>query len=124
MAASSVEFPTATRVHVGLSVADLDASRRFYVDLLDMQPTKEREGYIKFESHNPPINLTLNARGDGAARPAGAVTHFGIQVKSTAASSTVTGRPRLSLLPGQGLVMAIMGRDADMNKVASRTKKI
>ena len=78
---SAVEFPTKTRVHMGLAVSDIEASQVFYEKLLNMKPTKIRPQYVKFESHEPPINLTLNeAQGNAPSHP---VTHFGIQVKST-----------------------------------------
>lgn len=84
MTRSAVDFPTRTRVHMGLAVTDLEASRRFYELLLSMPPTKTREGYVKFESVDPPINLTLSP-SDGAATSGRQVTHFGIQLKSTEA---------------------------------------
>ena len=40
MTRSAVDFPTKARVHMGLAVTDLEASRRFYELLLSMPPTK------------------------------------------------------------------------------------
>ena len=82
MTRSAVDFPTRTRVHMGLAVRNLAASQEFYELLLDMPPTKTRESYVKFESYDPPINLTLSPSERGAV-VGGPVTHFGIQVKST-----------------------------------------
>lgn len=78
---SPVEFPTAMRVHIALGVRDLERSLAFYRSLLKAEPVKVREGYAKFEVHEPPVNLTLNATagGVGSRDP----EHFGIQVKST-----------------------------------------
>lgn len=79
---SAVDFPTPTRVHIGLGVSDIAASMAFYGTLLDMAPTKTRPGYAKFEAHNPAVNLSLNQLNGGvSAQNTG--THFGIQVKST-----------------------------------------
>ena len=84
MTDSAVDFPTSTRFHMGLTVRDIGAARTFYERLLDMKPTKVRHKYVKFESHEPPLNLTLN-EGDGDHVARGPASHFGIQVKSTAA---------------------------------------
>lgn len=81
MTTSDVDFPTPTRVHFGLAVHDLSSSRAFYEKLLAMAPTKVRENYVKFESHDPPLNLTLSRSSSPTVGRSG-VTHFGIQVKS------------------------------------------
>ena len=97
MTTSDVDFPTSTRVHFGLAVHDLSSSRAFYEKLLAMAPTKTRENYVKFESHDPPLNLTLT-RSSSPAASRSAVTHFGIQVKS---AETVAGHA--ARLAAQGL---------------------
>jgi catechol 2,3-dioxygenase-like lactoylglutathione lyase family enzyme len=81
---SAVHFPGSRRIHVGLGVADLKLSRRFYETLLDVEPTKVRPGYVKFETVDPSVNLTLNEVGPNRTdrNPA---THYGIQVKSAQA---------------------------------------
>lgn len=78
---SAVEFSTAARVHVALGVRDVPQSVAFYRSLFQMEPTKRREGYAKFEVQEPPLHLTLNA----TAQPVGSrePEHFGVQVKST-----------------------------------------
>lgn len=81
---SAVDFPTLTRAHVALASADLNRSLSFYRALFGTEPTKLREGYAKFELHEPPLNLTLNAVAEAPAAQADPA-HFGIQVKSTAA---------------------------------------
>jgi predicted enzyme related to lactoylglutathione lyase len=94
---SAVDFPTLSRPHIGLPVRDLDAAMRFYETLLGAKPVKERPGYAKFETHEPPLNLTLNQVADGA--PPHAVQHFGIQVKSTAEVVAYHGRVRAAGFP-------------------------
>jgi len=78
---SAVDFPTRTRIHVGIEVSDVERSLRFYQVLFGQAPTKVRPGYAKFEVVEPPVNFTLNEKH--GARAAGGVTHFGIQFKST-----------------------------------------
>jgi len=78
---SAIDFPTRTRIHVSIAVADLERSLRFYKILFGQEPTKVRPGYAKFEVLDPPVNYALNE--DRRAGPAAGVSHFGIQVKST-----------------------------------------
>lgn len=87
---SAVEFPTRTRLHVSLRASDLGKSRAFYEQLFDQPPTKVRPGYVKFEVIEPPVNFVLN--GDPGMTPGGAISHFGIQVKSTSAVAAAQSR--------------------------------
>lgn len=81
---SAVEFPGNFRLHVALTVSDLQASKRFYGLLLGEPPTKERPRYAKFEPADPSVNLSLN-EVDGQVAVEGGSAHFGVQVKSVAA---------------------------------------
>ena len=80
---SAVEFPSRTRVHVALRVADVGKSTTFYETLFGQKPTKVRRGYAKFEVVEPAVNLTLNAADDVRVET-GTISHFGIQVKGAA----------------------------------------
>ncbi|QGJ70169.1 Cadmium-induced protein CadI [Planctomycetales bacterium 10988] len=78
---SAVDFPGNCRLHVALSVSNLEQSKRFYELLLETPPSKERPRYAKFEPVDPSVNLTLNET-DEAITVEGGSAHFGIQVKS------------------------------------------
>jgi catechol 2,3-dioxygenase-like lactoylglutathione lyase family enzyme len=78
---SAVDFPGRYRLHVALTVSDLDQSKRFYELLLGVAPSKERPRYAKFEPVDPSVNLTLNVVDDPVTVEGGSA-HFGIQVKS------------------------------------------
>lgn len=80
---SAVQFPGNYRLHVALSVRDVQAACRFYEVLFGMKPTKERPGYAKFEPQDPSVNLTLNETKESITAASGAA-HFGVQVKSVA----------------------------------------
>ncbi|WP_146660846.1 ArsI/CadI family heavy metal resistance metalloenzyme [Enhygromyxa salina] len=80
---TAIEFPTQTRAHIALACRDVAQSQAFYEQLFNLQPTKVRDGYAKFEVLEPPLNLTLNYSPDSPKQHMPA--HFGIQVKSTAA---------------------------------------
>lgn len=76
---STIEFLGKYRLHVVLTVSDLEASKRFYELLLGEAPNKERPRYTKFEPADPSVNLTLN-EVDGEAKVEGGSAHFGVQV--------------------------------------------
>ena len=70
----------ALKAHLALNVKDFGASLEFYRNLLDIEPSKVRTGYAKFDVQNPPLNLTLN---QAVFNERGALSHLGIQVAST-----------------------------------------
>ena len=55
-------------------------SIEFYRKLFGVEPSKVRTGYVKFDLSNPALNFTLNQR---TFTDAGALSHLGIQVRST-----------------------------------------
>jgi catechol 2,3-dioxygenase-like lactoylglutathione lyase family enzyme len=79
---SAVEFATASRIHVAINVSSVEQALPFYRTLFGQEPTKVRPGYAKFEVAEPPVNFTLNQAPN--VQPGGTLSHFGIQVKSTA----------------------------------------
>ncbi|QDU47315.1 Cadmium-induced protein CadI [Symmachiella dynata] len=81
---SAVDFPGNYRLHVALTVSNLEKSKHFYEILFGQPACKERPRYAKFEPHDPSVNLTLNEE-DGNVRIEGGSAHFGVQVKSIAA---------------------------------------
>jgi catechol 2,3-dioxygenase-like lactoylglutathione lyase family enzyme len=71
----------ALKVHVSVNVRNVEKSIDFYRRMLGIEPAKVRTGYAKFDVQNPPVNLALNEVPDLAG--AGALSHLGIQVRST-----------------------------------------
>src|SRR5438270_6876434 len=51
-----------------------------YRQLFGIEPSKVRTGYAKFDVQNPPLNFTLN---EAPVNSRGALSHLGIQVRST-----------------------------------------
>lgn len=80
---SAVEFPGRYRLHVALTVSELEASKRFCQLLLGVPPSKERPRYAKFEPVDPSLNLALN-EVDGNVTVERGSAHFGVQVKLVA----------------------------------------
>ena len=70
----------ALKAHLALNVSNVTNSIEFYRKLFGVEPSKVRTGYAKFDVHNPPLNFTLN---EHAVPNRGALSHLGIQVRST-----------------------------------------
>jgi catechol 2,3-dioxygenase-like lactoylglutathione lyase family enzyme len=68
------------KAHLALKVRNVQESIGFYRKLFGIEPSKVRAGYAKFDLNNPPLNFTLN---EGPVPSRGALSHLGIQVRST-----------------------------------------
>lgn len=77
------------RLHVHVSVENLDASVRFYAQLFASAPTVRKSDYAKWMLEDPRVNFAISAR-DG--RPG--VQHLGIQVEDRAELAEVYARLR------------------------------
>lgn len=90
-----VDFKGSSRIHVGFTVRDLDASLAFYETLLGAPPVKVRPGYAKFEPAEPSVNLSIHTSSRPAREPVTTTgTHYGVQVKSTEAVEMAQNRLR------------------------------
>lgn len=65
------------RLHVNLSVKDLDTSIRFYSTLFGAKPTVLKKDYAKWLLDDPRVNFSI-ALGDGEP----GIRHLGIQAES------------------------------------------
>jgi catechol 2,3-dioxygenase-like lactoylglutathione lyase family enzyme len=70
----------ALKAHLAINVHDLKSSIDFYRRLFGAEPSKVRNGYAKFDLTNPLLNFSLN---EHPFKEAGALSHMGIQVRST-----------------------------------------
>ena len=86
----------ALKAHLAVNVRNVAQSIDFYRKMFGIEPSKVRSGYAKFDVQNPPLNFTLN---QAPFNDAGALSHMGIQVGSTA--DVITIRERWA---GAGLV--------------------
>ncbi len=80
---SGINLIGLSRIHIGLAVTDIERATDFYRRLLDVEPSKVRSDYVKFDSSNPSVNLTLN-QINNLERTRNGISHFGIEVKSAA----------------------------------------
>ncbi|HXZ87955.1 MAG TPA: ArsI/CadI family heavy metal resistance metalloenzyme [Candidatus Binataceae bacterium] len=88
----------AARVHVHLSVADLEASREFYEKFLGVAPVKVKSDLVKFVPELAPINLALSPvrRDMGTSR---ALNHLGVEVESNDAVMRHLNRAKAAGIP-------------------------
>jgi catechol 2,3-dioxygenase-like lactoylglutathione lyase family enzyme len=70
---------TTSRIQLALNVTDIDAATAFYRDLFDVEPAKQRAGYVNFEVADPPLKLVLFHSPD-AASP---LNHLGVEVPTS-----------------------------------------
>lgn len=88
---------TDAKVHVHLSVSDLEKSKDFYTRFFGVPPVKSNPGYVKFLPELGPVNLALT-EGRLTVKP-DTVNHMGIQVDSTEMVMTELARVRKAGLP-------------------------
>ena len=62
------------RLHVALTVADLDASIAYYTALFDAEPAVRKPDYAKWMLDDPRVNFAINTRSKTIG-----VDHLGIQ---------------------------------------------
>jgi catechol-2,3-dioxygenase len=67
------------RLHVHVSVEDLDASVRFYSQLFALAPSVRKADYAKWMLEDPRVNFAISQRAGNSG-----VQHLGIQVENRA----------------------------------------
>src|SRR5260370_16754690 len=75
------------RLHVHVSVADLDQSVRFYATLFAAEPSVLKPDYAKWMLDDPRVNFAISKRGGAAG-----VQHLGIQAEDAADLAEVYDR--------------------------------
>ena len=70
-------------LHLSLNVSNASRSRDFYAAFFGVEPAKDEPGYVKFVTSQPTLHLALNETGHWPV-PAGALSHLGFRVDSTA----------------------------------------
>jgi len=87
----------APKVHVHMTVSDLEKSRAFYEKFFGTAPVKVKPGYVKFLPGFGPLNLALSQAAPGEGR--GHVDHMGIQVESAEIVTRELTRVKAAGLP-------------------------
>lgn len=68
-----------TRIHIGLAVSDLQASKKFYAALFGSAPTKVKDDYANWRLDQPALHLAL-VQSPQHANAANPVRHFGVEL--------------------------------------------
>ena len=85
------------RLHIHVSVNDLEESTRFYASLFAAEPTVKKADYAKWMLEDPRVNFAISARGRK-----GGIEHLGIQAEDEAELGVIferlaaANRPTLS----------------------------
>src|SRR5438093_12559919 len=93
----SIEAP---KVHVHMTVSNLEKSRAFYEKFFGTAPVKVKPGYVKFLPPLGPLNLALSEAAPVESR--GHVDHMRTQLEP--AELVMRARPRVSAagVPARG----------------------
>jgi len=83
------------RLHVHMSVGDLDESIRFYSVLFAASPSVVKPDYAKWMLEDPRVNFAISTHSGGAP----GIDHLGIQVEDGAELQEVYGRLRQAEAP-------------------------
>jgi len=75
------------RMHVNISVSDLEASIGFYSALFAAAPTVHKHDYAKWMLDDPRVNFAITTRGERKG-----IDHLGIQVEDDAELAEVYAR--------------------------------
>jgi hypothetical protein len=82
------------RIHVHVSVHDIDSSIRFYSTLFAAEPSVVKSDYAKWMLEDPRINFAISRRGGEAG-----IRHLGIQVGDRVELAEVYGRLQCAEVP-------------------------
>ena len=77
------------RLHVHVSVADLEQSVRFYSTLFGAEPTRREVDYAKWQLDDPRVNFAISTR---AEQPC--LSHLGIQADTQSELDDVAARAK------------------------------
>ena len=75
------------RLHVHVSVTDLDESVRFYANLFAAQPTVRKDDYAKWMLEDPRVNFAISKR-----EKATGIRHLGIQAENQSELAEIFAR--------------------------------
>lgn len=84
------------RLHIHISVENLEKSKQFYTALFAMEPTKVKDDYAQWLVDEPAVNLAISAGKEKTG-----LNHLGLQVDSDAAVEELEERLRAAGVTGE-----------------------
>lgn len=84
------------RLHIHMSVKDLDINKVYYTALFGQEPTKVKEDYIQWLVDDPAINFAISTNKEEIG-----INHLGIQVDSDEALEIIEKRLEAVNITGQ-----------------------
>ena len=84
------------RLHMHISVEDLEKSSNFYTALFGTQPTKVKEDYVQWLVDDPAVNFAISV-GNGKK----GLNHLGLQVDSDEAVQELESRFKEANISGE-----------------------
>ncbi|QSZ40661.1 glyoxalase/bleomycin resistance/dioxygenase family protein [Sulfurimonas aquatica] len=84
------------RLHMHISVEDLEKSTKFYTALFGMEPTKLKEDYAQWLVDEPAVNLAISTGGEKKG-----LNHMGLQVDSNEAVQELEDRLQAAGVSGE-----------------------
>lgn len=84
------------RLHIHISVEDVQKSTKFYTALFGMEPTKTKDDYAQWLVDDPAINLAISA-----GRATKGLNHLGLQVESDEAVDDIKERLKTAGISGE-----------------------
>ncbi len=84
------------RLHIHISVEDLEQSCKFYTALFGIQPTKLKEDYAQWLVDEPAVNMSISTSSDKKG-----LNHLGLQVDSDEAVQTLEKRLQSAGVSGE-----------------------
>ncbi len=104
-------FEERSRLHLALNTKHFEESIEFYEALFNVEPSKIKSGYAKFEVKTPPLNLTLNLAEKVTGNQ---INHLGIEVKVAGAVNQQNERLKMlgmETIPEESTVCCYANQD-------------
>jgi len=84
------------RLHIHISVTNLDESIKFYNALFGMEPTKLKDDYAQWLVEDPAVNMAISSGRDKTG-----LNHLGLQVDSDEALAEIEDRLLAAKISGE-----------------------
>lgn len=84
------------RLHIHISVEDMEKSIKFYTALFGMEPTKLKEDYAQWLVDDPAVNMAISSGRDKKG-----LNHLGLQVDSNEAVQELEERLQAAGVSGE-----------------------